>query len=74
MKDAARHRTLKNPKHLRGEDNSHAKLSAEAVRCIRAEPDSPDVLKMLALAFDVQPRSIRRVRARQLWAHVEDAL
>lgn len=54
--------------HGRGDRNPIAKLSAEQVRFIRANPDAP--VKELATLCNVKPTTIYSVRSGKSWAHV----
>jgi hypothetical protein len=51
-----------------GERSAHAKLTAEAVREIRASAEGPTAL---ARRFGVHPTTIQRVRNGQSWQHVK---
>lgn len=52
----------------RGEDVSLAKLTADMVRAIRAEP--PQTLSVLAEKYGVSKATIGKVIHRQTWAHI----
>jgi hypothetical protein len=55
--------------HLRGENNSNAKLTETMVRYIRSNPDRLTLPK-LAQKFGVSLALIEKVRQRDLWRHV----
>lgn len=51
----------------RGEAKPNARLTETQVREIRARPESASVL---AVVYGVGPRTIQRVRRREIWGHV----
>lgn len=55
--------------HNRGERHNLAKLTAEQIRTIRAQPDR--MLKDLAAEFGVVQSMISLIRHRKNWRHVE---
>ena len=67
--DNARDRDAKGrTARLAGARNARAKLTEQDVRSIRG---SDSATKALARRFSVSPRLIRKIRARELWRHVD---
>lgn len=56
----------------RGENHERARLTADAVRVIRAEPEYYGVKAMLARCFGVRQCTIKTVRERSTWVHVPE--
>lgn len=52
----------------RGERNSHAKITADAVRFIRCSSARPG---LLAAMFGLRPDTVTGIRKRRIWAHVQ---
>lgn len=57
-----------------GEACPSARLTADDVRCIRAEPRFHGVNTMLGAAFGITPNHVKRIRAGESWAHLEQHL
>jgi hypothetical protein len=70
--DQYRHGTANHAKP--GEAHHGAKLTEEAVRCIRAEPQFSGVNNMLARAFDVTAAHIYALRSGKTWKHVQQGV
>jgi len=62
---------LLHDRHNRGERNGFAKLTREAVRAIRAQPDKP--LGEWVAEYGVSKQTVSKARLRQTWIDVEDA-
>lgn len=61
---------LLHDRHIRGERNAFAMLTADAVRAIRAQPHRP--LAEFAQLYGVSKQTVCKARLRQTWKWLED--
>jgi hypothetical protein len=67
MRDAGKKGRIKS-RDIRGENSPAAKLTVEAVRDIRRNPDQ---VKFMQAKYDVCRQTISRVLSRKIWHHVD---
>ncbi len=66
--DAIRHGTFIGDR--KGDKHPLAKFTPQDIRCIRAEPKGPGVVKMLARCFGASETYIYQIRQRRFWGHL----
>ena len=74
VQDTVRHGTFAGRHHALGEACGKNKVTAEAVRVIRAEPEYRGATKMLARAFGFSETNVADIRKGRIWKHVEQHL